>query len=156
MRICDIKKHEYFSEEEICHEFIQGDLKKIDVVKKVILSPYQKINSVPVDFESYNQKIVGEPFDEVYQLAADMGGAGFIFTGENDADIMHNSVTINLNVLENCKKKNILYLDLANSYKNSINKLSKNNLLKFNIILKVGNIDKNNFLFSIKSILKKH
>src|SRR6478736_2689279 len=38
-------------------------------------------------------------FDEVYQLAADMGGAGFIFTGENDADIMHNSATINLNVL---------------------------------------------------------
>lgn len=44
---------------------------------------------------------------------------------------------------------------MANSYKNSIHKLSKNNLLKFNIILKVGNIDKNNFLFSLKSILKK-
>jgi nucleoside-diphosphate-sugar epimerase len=41
-----------------------------------------------------------EPFDEIYQFAADMGGAGFVFTGENDADIMHNSVTINLNVLE--------------------------------------------------------
>lgn len=39
-------------------------------------------------------------FDEVYQFAADMGGAGFVFTGENDADIMHNSATINLNVLE--------------------------------------------------------
>lgn len=39
-------------------------------------------------------------FDEVYQLAADMGGAGFVFTGENDADIMHNSAQINLNVLE--------------------------------------------------------
>ena len=38
------------------------------------------------------------PFDEVYQLAADMGGAGFVFTGENDADIMHNSALINLNV----------------------------------------------------------
>jgi GDP-D-mannose 3',5'-epimerase len=39
-------------------------------------------------------------FNEVYQFAADMGGAGFVFTGENDADIMHNSATINLNVLE--------------------------------------------------------
>jgi GDP-D-mannose 3',5'-epimerase len=46
-------------------------------------------------------------FDEVYQLAADMGGAGFIFTGENDADVMHNSATINLNVLEACRKRNI-------------------------------------------------
>lgn len=44
--------------------------------------------------------IVGEGFDEIYQLAADMGGAGFVFTGENDADIMHNSATINLNVLD--------------------------------------------------------
>jgi GDP-D-mannose 3', 5'-epimerase len=48
-------------------------------------------------------------FDEVYQLAADMGGAGYIFTGDNDADVMHNSATINLNVLHamrmnNCKK----------------------------------------------------
>ena len=39
-----------------------------------------------------------QPFDEIYQFAADMGGAGFVFTGENDADIMHNSVTINLNL----------------------------------------------------------
>lgn len=46
-------------------------------------------------------------FDEVYQLAADMGGAGFVFTGENDADIMHNSGLINLNVLETCHKRNI-------------------------------------------------
>ena len=44
-------------------------------------------------------------FDEVYQFAADMGGAGFVFTGENDADIMHNSVTINLNVLEEQQRK---------------------------------------------------
>ena len=46
-------------------------------------------------------------FDEVYQLAADMGGAGFVFTGENDAKIMHNSAMINLNILEACKKHNI-------------------------------------------------
>ena len=45
------------------------------------------------------------PFDEIYQFV-DMGGAGFVFTGENDADIMHNSVTINLNVLEEVRKLN--------------------------------------------------
>ena len=44
--------------------------------------------------------IADRRFDEVYQLAADMGGAGFIFTGENDADIMHNSATVNLNMLD--------------------------------------------------------
>lgn len=48
-----------------------------------------------------------QPFDEVYQLAADMGGAGFIFTGDNDADIMHNSGLINLNVLDACHRRNI-------------------------------------------------
>lgn len=46
-------------------------------------------------------------FDEVYQLAADMGGAGFVFTGDNDADIMHNSALINLNMLEACHRRNI-------------------------------------------------
>ena len=46
-------------------------------------------------------------FDEVYQLAADMGGAGFVFTGDNDADIMHNSALINLNMVEACYKRNI-------------------------------------------------
>lgn len=45
-----------------------------------------------------------DPYDEIYQLAADMGGAGFVFTGENDADILHNSATINLNVLDNLQK----------------------------------------------------
>jgi GDP-D-mannose 3',5'-epimerase len=51
--------------------------------------------------------IVDQKFDEVYQLAADMGGAGFVFTGEHDADIMHNSAMINLNMLEACRKRNI-------------------------------------------------
>jgi GDP-D-mannose 3',5'-epimerase len=44
------------------------------------------------------QRILDKPFDEVYQLAADMGGAGYIFIGEHDADVMHNSATINLNM----------------------------------------------------------
>ena len=46
-------------------------------------------------------------FDEVYQLAADMGGAGYIFTGENDANVMHNSALINLNVVHEAVKKSI-------------------------------------------------
>lgn len=50
--------------------------------------------------------VVDRKFDEIYQLAADMGGAGYIFTGENDADIMHNSATINLNVLETARRRN--------------------------------------------------
>ena len=49
--------------------------------------------------------VIDQPFDEVYQLAADMGGAGFVFSGENDADIMHNSALINLNVIEACHKR---------------------------------------------------
>lgn len=53
------------------------------------------------------REAVNLPFDEVYQLAADMGGAGFIFTGENDADIMHNSALINLNIVDVCYKRNI-------------------------------------------------
>ena len=56
--------------------------------------------------QSLVDRIIDQKFDEIYQLAADMGGAGYIFTGENDADIMHNSATINLNVLEACKKRN--------------------------------------------------
>ena len=50
---------------------------------------------------------VDRKFDEVYQLAADMGGAGYVFTGENDANIMHNSALINLNMLDACSKRNV-------------------------------------------------
>src|ERR1700757_2102120 len=46
------------------------------------------------------RQVIDRRFDEIYQLAADMGGAGYIFTGEHDADVMHNSATINLNVLQ--------------------------------------------------------
>ena len=63
--------------------------------------------------------IFDQPFDEVYQLAADMGGAGFIFTGENDTDIMHNSAMINLNVVKasiRAKIKKIFYSSSACMY----------------------------------------
>lgn len=53
------------------------------------------------------RQIVDQRFDEVYQFAADMGGAGFVFTGENDAEIMHNSSMINLNILDACRRRNV-------------------------------------------------
>ncbi len=53
------------------------------------------------------QSVVDRKFGEVYQLAADMGGAGYIFTGEHDADVMHNSATINLNMVDVCRRRNI-------------------------------------------------
>ena len=52
-------------------------------------------------------KLVTSDIDEIYQLAADMGGAGYVFTGEHDADIMHNSVMINLNILNGLCTKTI-------------------------------------------------
>jgi GDP-D-mannose 3',5'-epimerase len=65
------------------------------------------------------QQVTDIPFFEVYQLAADMGGAGFVFSGENDADIMHNSALINLNMIEACYKvgvKKIFYSSSACIY----------------------------------------
>lgn len=65
------------------------------------------------------QDILDRQFDEVYQLAADMGGAGYIFTGDHDADIMHNSATINLNMLHYGQKigiKKIFYSSSACIY----------------------------------------
>ena len=59
--------------------------------------------------------IVDRRFDEVYQLAADMGGAGFVFTGDNDADIMYNSGLINLNILKACLNRNIKRLFYSSS-----------------------------------------
>jgi GDP-D-mannose 3',5'-epimerase len=61
------------------------------------------------------REVLDQPFDQVYQLAADMGGAGFIFTGENDAEIMHNSALINLNVLEACHRRNIGHIFYSSS-----------------------------------------
>ncbi len=56
--------------------------------------------------QSVVERVIDRSFDEIYQLAADMGGAGYIFTGEHDADIMHNSATINLNVADRAYKRN--------------------------------------------------
>jgi nucleoside-diphosphate-sugar epimerase len=65
------------------------------------------------------RSILDRSFDEVYQLAADMGGAGYIFTGDHDADVMHNSATINLNILHFGQKggiKKIFYSSSACIY----------------------------------------
>ena len=85
VRIADIKNHEYFPHNEICHEFIKCDL----TVPKAV------------------ELVISENCDEIYQLAADMGGAGYIFTGNNDANVMHSSALINLNVAQECVKKNV-------------------------------------------------
>ena len=93
-------KYPEFSETE-ANEFIQGDLRDANFVSRVIQFKGYQGNF----FSEVPYRLI-EPFDEIYQFAADMGGAGFVFTGENDADIMHNSVSINLNVLEEQRKLN--------------------------------------------------
>jgi GDP-D-mannose 3',5'-epimerase len=107
VRICDIKNHEYFDHQDICREFILGDLTDPKTVELVI----------------------GEGFDEIYQLAADMGGAGYIFTGQNDANVMHNSAMINLNVAKEAvtkKIKKVFYSSSACMYPEN-NQLDPNN-----------------------------
>lgn len=83
VRGVDLKFNEHAETE--ADDFVVGDLREQDLVRGVI----------------------DRKFDEVYQLAADMGGAGYIFTGANDAAIMHNSATINLNVLDALHKRNV-------------------------------------------------
>lgn len=77
-------KHPEFAP-SLADEFIVGDLRR----------------------QEFCLKVIDKPVDEVYQLAADMGGAGYIFTGDNDANVMHNSGSINLNVLEQCRLQKV-------------------------------------------------
>lgn len=91
----DLKENEYGN----CNsdEFILGDLRD----------------------QKFVSNIISPEIDEIYQLAADMGGAGFVFTGENDAEILHNSALINLNVLDSAHKngiKKIFYSSSACMY----------------------------------------
>lgn len=83
VRGVDIKAHEYGNRN--ADDFVVGDLRDFETGKAL-----------------FDRKI-----DEVYQLAADMGGAGYLFTGENDAAVMHNSALINLNILELSRLKNV-------------------------------------------------
>jgi GDP-D-mannose 3', 5'-epimerase len=82
-------------------EFVQGDLRDPEFARKVVV-----FKGPGGNFYADVPETVGEPFDEIYQFAADMGGAGFVFTGEHDANIMHNSAQINLNVLDAVRKHN--------------------------------------------------
>ncbi len=84
VRGVDIKPHEYC--QTVADDFIVGDLREQSVCRKITSDV---------------------KFDELYQLAADMGGAGYIFTGEHDACVMHNSATINLNLVEEAKNSGI-------------------------------------------------
>ncbi|MFT7155078.1 MAG: GDP-D-mannose 3',5'-epimerase [Parvicella sp.] len=83
VRGVDLKRNEYGNNS--CDHFVVGDLRDPRLADEVVTND----------------------LDEIYQLAADMGGAGFVFTGDNDADIMHNSVLCNLNILEEAKKKGV-------------------------------------------------
>ena len=99
VRGVDLKSPEFSKTE--AHEFVYGDLRDVDFVRRILGFKGEQGNF----YQSVPERYI-EPFDEIYQFAADMGGAGFVFTGENDADIMHNSVSINLNVLEEQRKMN--------------------------------------------------
>lgn len=97
VRVVDIKeKHEFWDHAEICNEYISADLRDPSKVSLVMYGP----NQISVDDKN-------NAFDEVYQLAADMGGAGYIFTGDNDANVMHNSALVNLNVVHYATKFNV-------------------------------------------------
>ena len=88
VRGIDIKEHEYTNIRAIADEFVLGDLRDPTVTKSAL----------------HLDTAWHKGFDEVYQLAADMGGAGYIFNGENDANVMHNSATINLNIVDVASK----------------------------------------------------
>lgn len=109
VRGVDIKEHEYKKSE--ADEFLLLDLRDSINVEAAL-------------------KLNNETFDEVYQLAADMGGAGYIFTGEHDADVMHNSAIINLNVAHSAvqykKMPKIFYSSSACMYP-EYNQLDPNN-----------------------------
>lgn len=94
IRAADLKYPEY--SDTLADEFIIADLTNYKKCSLLMLAPNQ---------HSLDEK--QNAFDEVYQLAADMGGAGYIFSGENDANVMHNSAQINLNIAELCKQFNV-------------------------------------------------
>lgn len=91
VRGVDLKLHEYSP--SMADEFVVGDLTDQALVRKVL----------------------DIPFDEVYQLAADMGGAGYLFTGDNDANVMHNSALVNLNIIQQALKVGVKKLFYSSS-----------------------------------------
>ena len=93
VRGVDVKYPEY--SKTLANEFIVGNLTDFDLVTRVI-----EYKGEAGNFHNLVPEKYVEPFDEIYQYAADMGGAGYIFSGENDSEVMYNSATINLNVLK--------------------------------------------------------
>lgn len=102
VRAVDLKYPDFSP--SLADDFIVGDLRNPSLVSKVMFSPKQTSQD---DFTN--------SFDEVYQLAADMGGAGYIFTGTHDADVMHNSALININVAKEAVLKSIKRLFYSSS-----------------------------------------
>ena len=109
VRGVDLKYPEYSNTE--ADEFIQGDLREPSFVRKCL--EYKGTGGKFYEEIPYKYT---HAFDEIYQFAADMGGAGFVFTGENDAAIMQNSVTINLNVLEQQRLLNETFDGIKKDY----------------------------------------
>jgi GDP-D-mannose 3',5'-epimerase len=110
VRGVDLKRPEY-SETEADH-FVVGDLRNPELVSRITFAPNQS------DIYSGHGS-----FDLVIQMAADMGGAGYIFTGDNDANVMHNSALVNLNMVYYCAKnkvKKILFSSSACAYPEQI------------------------------------
>ena len=126
VRGVDLKRPEF--EPTMADDFLTYDLRDPRNVEAVMrLEGYENFPLLC----QYHRNPFSEDlaFDEVYQLAADMGGAGYIFTGENDANVMHNSATINLNVAHEAVKqkvKRIFYSSSACMYPEH-NQLDPNN-----------------------------
>ena len=102
VRGVDLKYPEY-QDKSRANEFVIGDLRDTKVASLAVFSPQQM------------SMISENGFDEVYQLAADMGGAGYIFTGDHDADVMHNSATVNLNIADAAVKASVKKLFYSSS-----------------------------------------
>jgi len=93
VRGVDIKRPEYSP--TVADEFILGNLTDIKLMSRVI-----RFSGYLGNFYANVAEKFVEPFDEIYQYAADMGGAGYIFSGDNDSEVMYNSAAINLNMLK--------------------------------------------------------
>jgi len=104
VRGVDLKRPEHW--ETAADDFLLYDLRDPKNVEAVMRLEGYNGHPLPCKYLPYpfSEKL---QFDEVYQLAADMGGAGYIFTGENDANVMHNSATINLNVANEAIKQKV-------------------------------------------------
>jgi nucleoside-diphosphate-sugar epimerase len=126
VRGVDLKYPEY--ETSVADDFVIRDLRDSKNVESVIRLESYNNHPLPYKFDIYpfSEKL---QFDEVYQLAADMGGAGYIFSGDNDANVMHNSAMINLNVAYECSRqevKKVFYSSSACMYPEH-NQLDPNN-----------------------------